>query len=132
MLPQGETASIPLYFMQMRYFVNPKFKDRARPLDSRILQKCRSLVNMESKTRSRSMGTLAEQSHKCLLAYTALRLEMGRKQVNADTAGLARAFEVRNTTNAMKQRIAEPFHKIIPVEYGTIGAPQVSATSVRN
>ena len=67
-------------------------------------------INKEFKKRSRSMGTLGEQTLECLLAFTALRLEMGWKQVGIDSAGLAKAFEVRHKTNAIEQTIAELIH----------------------
>ena len=67
-------------------------------------------INKEFKKRSRSMGTLGEQTLECLLAFTALRLEMGWKQVSVDAAGLAKAYEVRNKTNAIEETIAELIH----------------------
>lgn len=67
-------------------------------------------INKEFKKRSRSMGTLGEQTLECLLAFTALRLEMGWKQVGIDAAGLAKAFEVRHKTNAIEETIAELIH----------------------
>ena len=56
------------------------------------------------------MGTLGEQTLECLLAFTALRLEMGWKQVRIDSAGLAKAFEVRHKTNAIEETVAELVH----------------------
>lgn len=67
-------------------------------------------INKEFKKRSRSMGTLGEQTLECLLAFTALRLEMGWKQVRVDAAGLAKALEVRNKTNAIEETVAELIH----------------------
>jgi transposase-like protein len=67
-------------------------------------------INKEFKKRSRSMGTLGEQSLECLLAFTALRLEMGWKQVSIDAAGLAKAFEVRHKANALEETVAELIH----------------------
>ena len=45
-----------------------------------------------------------------LIAFTALRLEMGWKQVSVDAAGLAKAFAVRHKTNALEETIAELVH----------------------
>lgn len=67
-------------------------------------------INKEFKKRSRSMGTLGEQTLECLLAFTALRLEMGWKQVRVDAAGLAKAYQVRNKTNAIEETVAELIH----------------------
>jgi putative transposase len=67
-------------------------------------------INKEFKKRSRSMGTLGEQTLECLLAFTALRLEMGWKQVSIDSAGLAKAFELRHKTNAIEETVAELLH----------------------
>jgi putative transposase len=67
-------------------------------------------INKEFKKRSRSMGTLGEQTLECLLAFTALRLEMGWKQVSIDSAGLAKVFEVRHKANALEETIAELIH----------------------
>jgi len=67
-------------------------------------------INKEFKKRSRSMGTLGEQTLECLLAFTALRLEMGWKQVSVDAAGLAKAFAVRHKTNAIEETVAELIH----------------------
>jgi putative transposase len=67
-------------------------------------------INKEFKKRSRSMGTLGELTLECLLAFTALRLEMGWKQVSIDSAGLAKAFEVRHKTNAIEETVAELIH----------------------
>ena len=67
-------------------------------------------INKEFKKRSRSMGTLGEQTLECLLAFTALRLEMGWKQVSIDSAGLAKVFELRHKANAIEQTVAELIH----------------------
>lgn len=67
-------------------------------------------INKEFKKRSRSMGTLGELTLECLLAFTALRLEMGWKQVSVDSAGLAKAFEVRHKANAIEETVAELIH----------------------
>jgi putative transposase len=67
-------------------------------------------INKEFKKRSRSMGTLGELTLECLLAFTALRLEMGWKQVSVDAAGLAKVFELRNKANAIEETVAELIH----------------------
>lgn len=67
-------------------------------------------INKEFKKRSRSMGTLGELTLECLLAFTALRLEMGWKQVSVDSAGLAKAFEVRHKANTIEETVAELIH----------------------
>jgi putative transposase len=67
-------------------------------------------INKEFKKRSRSMGTLGELTLECLLAFTALRLEMGWKQVSVDSAGLAKVFEVRHKANAIEETVAELIH----------------------
>jgi putative transposase len=67
-------------------------------------------INKEFKKRYRSMGSLGEQTLECLLAFTALRLEMGWRQLPIDAAGLAKAFEVRNKTNAIEESIATLIH----------------------
>lgn len=56
------------------------------------------------------MGTLGEQTLECLLAFTALRLEMGWRQVSVDAAGLAKALELRHKANAIEETIAELIH----------------------
>lgn len=67
-------------------------------------------INKEFKKRSRSMGTLGEQTLECLLAFTALRLEMGWKQVSVDAGGLAKINGLRHKTNAIEETVAELIH----------------------
>ena len=67
-------------------------------------------INKEFKKRSRSMGTLGERALECLLAFTALRLEMGWKQVAIDSAGLANALELRHKGNALEETFAVLVH----------------------
>ena len=67
-------------------------------------------VNREFKKRYRSMGTLGEQTLECLLAFTALRLEMGWRQVSIDHQGLAKLRHMRDNGNAIEETIAELIH----------------------
>lgn len=67
-------------------------------------------VNREFKKRSRSMGSLGEQTLECLLAFTALRLEMGWRQVPVDAAGLAKLKYMRNNHNAIEDTVSELIH----------------------
>lgn len=67
-------------------------------------------VNREFKKRSRSMGTLGSQTLECLLAFTALRLEMGWRQVSVDHQGLAKLKHMRDNTNAIEDAVAELIH----------------------
>lgn len=67
-------------------------------------------VNREFKKRYRSMGTLGEQTLECLLAFTALGLEMGWRQVPVDAPGLAKLRHMRNNGNAIEETIAELIH----------------------
>jgi putative transposase len=67
-------------------------------------------INKEFKKRSRSMGTLGEGTLESLLAFTALRLEMGWKQVAIDSAGLAKALDLRHKSNAIEETVAELVH----------------------
>lgn len=67
-------------------------------------------INKEFKKRYRSMGSLGEQTLECLLAFTALRLEMGWRQVSIDRPGLANLKHLRNNSNAIEETIAELIH----------------------
>lgn len=67
-------------------------------------------INREFKKRSRAMGSLGEQTLECLLAFTALRLEMGWRQVPVDSAGLAKLKYMRNNGNALEDTISELIH----------------------
>lgn len=67
-------------------------------------------INREFKKRSRSMGTMGERTLESLLAFTALRLEMGWKQVAIDSAGLAKALDLRHKGNAIEETVAELVH----------------------
>jgi putative transposase len=67
-------------------------------------------VNREFKKRSRSMGSLGEQTLECLLAFTALRLEMGWRQVPVDAAGLAKLKHMRDKANAIEDTVSELIH----------------------
>ena len=67
-------------------------------------------INKEFKKRSRAMGSLGENTLECLLAFTALRLEMGWRQVSIDSPGVAKAFEVRHKINSLEETVAELIH----------------------
>ena len=67
-------------------------------------------VNREFKRRSRSMGTLGSQTLECLLAFTALRLEMGWRQVSVDHQGLAKLKHMRDNGNAIEDTVSELIH----------------------
>lgn len=67
-------------------------------------------VNKEFKKRYRSMGTVGEQTLECLLAFTALRLEMGWRQVSADHQGLAKLKHMSHNGNAIEETIAQLIH----------------------
>ncbi len=67
-------------------------------------------VNREFKKRYRSMGTLGEQTLECLLAFTALRLEMGWRQVSVDHQGLAKLRHMSNNSNAIEATITQLIH----------------------
>jgi putative transposase len=67
-------------------------------------------INKEFKKRSRSMGTLGEKTLEGLLAFTALRLEMGWRQVPVDAPQLAKLKWVRESNNAVEETIAELLH----------------------
>ena len=67
-------------------------------------------VNKEFKKRYRSMGTVGEQTLECLLAFTALRLEMGWRQVPVDAAGLAKLRHMSHNGNAIEQTVAQLIH----------------------
>ncbi|MEK6707008.1 MAG: IS256 family transposase [Bdellovibrionota bacterium] len=67
-------------------------------------------VNREFKKRSRAMGSMGEGLLESLLAFTALRLEMGWKQVPVDAKQLARLNNVGEKTNAIENTMAELLH----------------------
>lgn len=67
-------------------------------------------VNREFKRRSRAMGTLGEQTLERLLAFTALRLEMGWRQVSVDHQGLAKLKHMRDNSNPIEETISELIH----------------------
>ena len=67
-------------------------------------------VNREFKKRSRSMGSLGEKTLECLLAFTALRLEMGWRQVPVDAAGLAKLKYMRHNANVIEDTVSELIH----------------------
>lgn len=67
-------------------------------------------INREFKKRSRSMGSMGADTLECLLAFTALRLEMGWKQLPVDSAGLAKINLLRDKSNAIEETLAELIH----------------------
>lgn len=67
-------------------------------------------VNREFKRRSRSMGTLGTKTLECLTAFTALRLEMGWRQVRVDHQGLAKLNNMRDNGNAIEDAVSELIH----------------------
>ena len=67
-------------------------------------------VNREFKKRSRAMGSMGEGLLESLLAFTALRLEMGWQQVPVDAKQLARLNNVGEKTNAIENTMAELLH----------------------
>lgn len=67
-------------------------------------------INREFKKRSRPMGTLGEGTLESLLAFTALRLEMGWRQVPVDSPKLAKLKYMRDKTNALEDTVSELIH----------------------
>jgi putative transposase len=67
-------------------------------------------VNKEFKKRSRPMGSLGEKTLECVLAFTALRLEMGWRQVPVDSAQLANPTWLRHKANAIEETITQLVH----------------------
>lgn len=67
-------------------------------------------INREFKKRSRSMSTMGEKTLECLLAFTALRLEMGWRQMPVDAAQLANPYWLKYKTNAIEETIEQLIH----------------------
>ena len=67
-------------------------------------------VNREFKKRSRSMGSMGENLLESLLAFTALRLEMGWKQVPIDSKHLVKLQNVGERINAIENTMEELLH----------------------
>jgi len=67
-------------------------------------------VNKEFKKRSRSMGTMGENLLESLLAFTALRLEMGWRQVPVHSKQLVKLQNVGERINAIENTMAELLH----------------------
>jgi putative transposase len=64
-------------------------------------------INKEFKKRYRSMGSLGERTLECLLAFTALRLEMGWRNNPIDARKLANLRGLRDKSNAIEQTVTE-------------------------
>jgi putative transposase len=60
-------------------------------------------VNKEFKRRAKAMGSLGEQTLECLLAFTALRLEMGWRLLPVDHMQLANHRELRHKFNPIEE-----------------------------
>ena len=60
-------------------------------------------VNKEFKKRSKSMGSMGEKTLDCLLAFTALRLELGWKKDGIDSQNLAHLLKVREKANHIEE-----------------------------
>ena len=67
-------------------------------------------INKEFKKRSRSLGTMGEQTLECLLAFTALRLEMNWKKVPVDSVQLANLKSMREKENVIEKAVVELLH----------------------
>lgn len=67
-------------------------------------------INKEFKKRSRPMGSLGEKTLECLLAFTALRLEMNWRKVPVDATQLASLKFMRDKNNAIEETVAELLH----------------------
>jgi putative transposase len=62
-------------------------------------------VNKEFKKRARAMGSLGEGLQECLVAFTALRLEMGWKRFAIDTPHLANFVKLGDKANLIEQAV---------------------------
>ena len=67
-------------------------------------------INKEFKKRSRSMGTMGERTLECLLAFTALRLEMNWKKVPIDAPQLEKLKYLGDKINTIEETVTELFH----------------------
>jgi putative transposase len=67
-------------------------------------------VNKEFKKRSKVMGSLGERTLNCLLAFTALRLEMGWRKVPINAPQLANLKNISDKQNAIDSVMAELVH----------------------
>lgn len=67
-------------------------------------------VNKEFKRRSKSMGALGEKTLDCLLAFTALRLEMNWRKTPVDSSRLENLKYMRQEKNAIDSVMAELTH----------------------
>jgi putative transposase len=63
-------------------------------------------VNREFKKRARSMGTMGEGLQECLLAFTALRLELGWKKHSVDTPHLANFVRMGEKRNLIEEAVS--------------------------
>ena len=60
-------------------------------------------INKEFKRRAKAMGTMGERTRECLLAFTALRLEMGWKQHPVDHIKLENIRQLRHKSNPVEE-----------------------------
>jgi putative transposase len=60
-------------------------------------------VNKEFKRRAKAMGTMGESTRECLLAFTALRLEMGWKQVPVDHIQVENIRQLKDKYNPIEE-----------------------------
>lgn len=67
-------------------------------------------VNKEFKKRSRSMGSMGESTLECLLAFTALRLEMNWRAVPVDAKQLANFKYLKHKNNSIEETVTELLH----------------------
>jgi putative transposase len=67
-------------------------------------------INKEFKKRSRAMGSLGEHTLECLLAFTALRLEMNWRKVPADSVSQLNLKFVHDKSNVLEQTMDELLH----------------------
>lgn len=67
-------------------------------------------INKEFKKRSKPMGALGENTLECLLAFTALRLEMGWRRIPIDAPQLANLKKMGHKANAIEEVMEQLVH----------------------